>query len=106
MLDELVRQLSGASYETIKAVGHADRIGSSDYNQRLSERRANSGKDFLVSQGIPANRIEALGVGESQLVTRAGDCLGKRSAKVVACLQQDCRVDVDIKGNASVTGTR
>jgi OmpA-OmpF porin, OOP family len=99
MLDELARLLNGAQYEVIGATGHADRFGSNQYNQKLSERRANAVKDYLASRDIPANRINATGKGETQPVTKAGDCLGRKSAKVIACLQPDRRVDVEVTGS-------
>ncbi len=97
-LDEFGRQLEGAQYEVIFVTGHTDRFGSNEYNQRLSERRANAVKDYLVSRNMTAGRITADGKGETQPVTRAGDCLGARSAKVIACLQPDRRVHVEVTG--------
>ena len=55
-------------------------------------------KDYLVSRDIPANRMSADGKGKSQPVTKPGDCLGPKSAKVIACLQPDRRVDVEVTG--------
>lgn len=98
MLDSLVRQLEGATYDVIAVTGHADRFGSNAYNQKLSERRANAVKEYLVSKDIPASRITAEGKGETQPVTKSGDCQGAKSAKVIACLQPDRRVDVDVQG--------
>lgn len=98
MLDSLVRQLEGATYDVITVTGHADRFGSNAYNQKLSERRANAVKEYLVSKDIPASRITAEGKGETQPVTKSGDCQGAKSAKVIACLQPDRRVDVDVQG--------
>ena len=57
MLDGLVRQLDGAAYETIVATGHTDRFGTAGYNQKLSERRAQAVKDYLVSRNVQAGRI-------------------------------------------------
>jgi OOP family OmpA-OmpF porin len=100
-------QLNGATYNTIGATGHTDRFGSDTYNQKLSERRANAVKDYLVSRDIPAGRISADGKGETQPVTKAGDCLGAKSAKVIACLQPDRRVDVEVTGTQGpTTGSR
>lgn len=84
--------------------GHTDRLGSSAYNQRLSERRAMAVRNDLVStRGLEASRSTATGLGETQPVTRAEDCVGeRRNAALVACLQPDRRVDVDV----DVTGTR
>src|SRR3954463_7868933 len=66
MLDDLTRVLQGANYEVILAIGHADRIGSQRYNQKLSMRRAESVKKYLVDKGIAANRVYADGKGETQ----------------------------------------
>src|SRR5258705_9345668 len=55
MLDELTRTLQGAKYKVILATGHADRFGTVEYNQKLSERRANAVKDYLASKEIPLN---------------------------------------------------
>jgi OOP family OmpA-OmpF porin len=97
-LDDFARQLSGAQYDTIVVTGHTDRFGTNAYNQRLSERRANAVKDYLVSKNVPANRISAEGKGETQPVTGPGDCKGAKSAKVIACLQPDRRVHVVVTG--------
>lgn len=65
-LDDLVSKLGGINLEVIIAVGHTDSIGSNAYNQRLSVRRAESVKAYLVSKGIEANRIYTEGKGETQ----------------------------------------
>jgi OOP family OmpA-OmpF porin len=98
MLDDLARVLQGAVYEVILAVGHADRIGSTSYNQRLSVRRAESVKRYLVSKGIEPNRIHVEGKGESQPLTKPGDCRAKNRKALIACLQPDRRVDVEVTG--------
>ena len=78
--------------------GDTDRFGSESYNQLLSEQRAEAVKSYLVGRGIEANRITTEGKGETQPVTSAGQCLGPKNAKVVACLQADRRVDVEVTG--------
>ncbi|MDP1525032.1 MAG: OmpA family protein [Rhodocyclaceae bacterium] len=98
-LDEFSDKLSSISLEGITAIGHTDRFGSEAYNQLLSERRAESVKSYLVGRGIEPNRITTEGRGETQPVTPAGQCLGPRNAKVVACLQPDRRVDVELTGH-------
>ena len=97
-LDDLVTRVKGVSLETIIAIGHTDRIGSTAYNQKLSQRRAEAVKGYLVSKGIPANRIYTEGKGEKQPVTKSNQCPGAKSAKVIACLQPDRRVDVEVVG--------
>ena len=97
-LDEVVTKANSLNLEVVIAVGHADRIGSAAYNQKLSEKRAASVKDYLVSKGIPANRVYTEGKGSKQPVTKPGQCKGPKSAKVIACLQPDRRVDIEIIG--------
>ena len=108
LLDELAQKLDGAKPEMLSVTGHTDRLGPPAYNQRLSERRAQAVKDYLVGKNIAAERIEAKGVGETQPVTAAADCKGNRAtAKLIACLQADRRVDVEMSGTrmSESTGT-
>jgi OOP family OmpA-OmpF porin len=104
-LDTFARDLAGASYNSILTIGHTDRIGSNDYNQRLSMRRAHAVKDYLVSRDIPAHRISAEGRGETQPVTPAGECLGAKNAKTIACLQPDRRVHVEVTGTQGASAS-
>ena len=98
MLDELTRLLQGANYEVILAIGHADRIGTVQYNQRLSVRRAETVKKYLVDKGIEPNRVYAEGKGKSQPLTKPGECTVKNRKALIACLQPDRRVDVEVTG--------
>ncbi|MDR4517977.1 MAG: OmpA family protein [Nitrosomonas sp.] len=96
-LDDFVRGLEGINFDVIVAVGHADRIGNPDYNQRLSVRRAESVKSYLVTKGIDGSRIFTDGKGETQPVT--GDtCVGKTSHALKECLRPDRRVEVEVAG--------
>ena len=67
-LDDLASKVKGINLEVVIAVGHADSIGSDEYNQRLSVRRAESVKAYLVSRGIEPNRVYTEGKGEKQPV--------------------------------------
>ncbi len=100
-LDVFAAELRGAQFEVITVTGYSDRIGSHDYNMKLSARRAESVKSYLiVTAGIPADKIEARGADGSDPITRPGECPGeKRSAKLIACLQPDRRVDVEVVGS-------
>jgi OOP family OmpA-OmpF porin len=99
-LDDAGTALKSQQAQEIHVVGHADRLGSAAYNQKLSIRRADAVRDYLVSTGIATDRISSSGVGETQPVTKPEDCPGKQSAKVIACLQPDRRVDIDFQGSA------
>jgi OOP family OmpA-OmpF porin len=99
-LDAFVQDIQGTQYDTISVEGHTDRLGTTSYNQQLSEQRANAVKAYLVSNsGLDGNKIATTGKSESDPVTKAGDCTGSQaSAKLIACLQPDRRVDVELVG--------
>lgn len=65
-LDDLAAKLKATALEVIIAIGHTDAIGSSEYNQKLSVRRAEAVKAYLVSKGIEPNRVYTEGKGKSQ----------------------------------------
>jgi OOP family OmpA-OmpF porin len=94
-LDEFISGLNGAQYDSIAVVGHADRIGKKAYNQKLSERRAEAVKAYLVQMGVPSDKIQTEGRGESEPVT--GDACNKTRGKaLISCLQPDRRADVNV----------
>jgi len=97
-LDKLSEDVKGLNLEVIIATGHADRFGTDAYNQKLSEKRAQAVKAYLTDKGIEANRVFAEGKGETQPVTKPGDCKGPKSKKVIDCLQPDRRVDIEVIG--------
>ena len=98
-LDDVTGKLKGIKLEVIIAVGHTDRIGSDKYNQKLSEKRAEAVKAYLVGKGVEPNRVYTEGKGEKQPVT--GDKCGKsekKSKKLIECLQPDRRVEIEVIG--------
>jgi outer membrane protein OmpA-like peptidoglycan-associated protein len=66
ILDEAAQTLKDNPDITVSVEGHTDSIGSDEYNQRLSERRAQAVKQYLVSKGIATSRLSALGKGEQE----------------------------------------
>ena len=82
--------------ESIALTGHTDRLGSDAYNQRLSERRAKTVKNYLVKKGVDGGKITDEGRGEREQVVQ---CKGnKATKKLIRCLQPNRRVDVEIRG--------
>jgi OOP family OmpA-OmpF porin len=67
-LDELAAKVKDINLEVVIAIGHTDSIGSDAYNQKLSVRRAESVKAYLVSKGIEPNRVYTEGKGKKQPV--------------------------------------
>ncbi|MGJ7497989.1 OmpA family protein [Variovorax sp. RT4R15] len=99
-LDRFTSELAGTEFALIQVEGHTDRLGTAAYNQKLSERRAEAVKEYLVSSGrIDVAKVAAVGRGESAPVTRPGDCKGSAATtSLVACLQPDRRVVVEVSG--------
>ncbi|OIO66971.1 MAG: hypothetical protein AUJ57_12085 [Zetaproteobacteria bacterium CG1_02_53_45] len=95
-LDLFVEELKGARFEQIRVTGHTDRIGSDAYNQKLSELRAETVRNYLIEAGIPADKITARGVDGSEPITRPGDCQGASGNALITCLAPDRRVEVDV----------
>jgi OmpA-OmpF porin, OOP family len=101
-LDALSEQVKGVDLEVIIAIGHADQIGTPQYNQALSVRRAEAIKAYLVSKGVQPNRVYTEGKGETQPVT--GDrCKGmgqqhRSNMKMVDCLAPDRRTEIEVIG--------
>ena len=108
-LDELAKNAQGANVEKVVLTGHADRIGSEDYNKELSEKRAQAVADYLAQKGVDSSRLQVEGRGESQPITGT-ECakLGKESnknQKLISCLQPDRRVDAELLGSRESTAS-
>ena len=92
-LDEIATALNrNREISNVVITGYADRIGSDKYNQRLSERRANSVKNYLESKGIDSSRMRAEGKGESNPVVV---CTDKKRPALIKCLEPNRRVEVE-----------
>lgn len=88
-LDDLAAKVKDINLEVVIAIGHTDSIGSDAYNQKLSVRRAESVKAYLVSKGVEPNRIYTEGKGEKQPVA---------SNKTKDGRQKNRRVEIEIIG--------
>jgi OOP family OmpA-OmpF porin len=89
--------------------GHADRIGSEDYNQKLSEDRAQAVADYLTGKGVDRSHLEVEGKGKSEPITgeqcRNMGPENNKNQKLIACLQPDRRVDAELLGSRETTAS-
>ena len=111
-LNSLAQRLSNANVQTVRIEGHTDFMGSEEYNQNLSERRANVVANYLVGRGVPSSKVSATGLGESQAqmtatceaeVAKLGKKVSKakKRAALIACIEPDRRVDVKIRSTVT-----
>lgn len=84
--------LENTDIEMVMVTGHTDRLGSDAYNQKLSERRANQVKAYLVTKGVSAERLHAVGKGETEPVVACDGIKGRK--KLIECLQPNRRVEL------------
>lgn len=83
--------------ETVLVTGHTDRIGSTSYNQKLSEQRAKAVAEQLKNKGVSAD-INIVGAGETQAISACDDKLSR--ATLIKCLAPDRRVVIEVRGVA------
>lgn len=102
-LDKLLQELKGVNVDAVQVTGHTDRLGSAAYNAKLSTRRAEAVRNYLVQVGgMPANLVTATGVGSAQPEAPASECKGmKASQALITCLRVDRRVEVQVLGSQS-----
>ena len=89
-----LRDLKDVRYIIVN--GHADRLGSPQYNQRLSEKRADAVRAYLVSKGVDAAKVETLGFGKTLPVKSCPDQKDRKG--LIACLADNRRVVVEVQG--------
>jgi OOP family OmpA-OmpF porin len=92
-LDDLTSKIKNITLEVIIAVGHTDAVGSDAYNQKLSLRRAEAVKAYMVSKGIEANRVYTEGKGEKQPVADNKTAEGRAKNR---------RVEIEVVGTRPI----
>ena len=91
ILDEAASILNQNSGKNVSVAGHTDSVGADEYNQKLSEQRAYTVRDYLVSQGVAANAVSAIGLGKGNPVASNDTAAGR---------QQNRRVELVVSGEA------
>ena len=85
-LDEVGTTLIEYPKTAVDVVGHASSDGSDDYNQELSERRANSVRSYLINSGVQSVRLQAIGMGETQPIADNATQAGREANRRVELL--------------------
>jgi OOP family OmpA-OmpF porin len=88
-IDDAIAKMKDVDVEVVIATGHTDAIGTDAYNQKLSERRANAVKEYMVAKGVAAAKITTLGKGKTQPVATNKTAEGRAKNR---------RVDIEFKG--------
>ena len=104
--DEIISKMKeDPQDEVVVVTGYTDRIGSQQYNMKLSQRRADSVKAYMVEQGIDGSRIETAARGEADPIVSCDKVKGKATRNnkaLIACLQPNRRIVIDLKGQNPV----
>ena len=102
-LDGIYGEIAQVANPAVAVNGYADRIGKDAANLKLSQRRAETVANYLVSKGVNSNAITATGYGEANPVTGATCDAVKGRKALIACLAPDRRVEVQVQGNKQAT---
>jgi outer membrane protein OmpA-like peptidoglycan-associated protein len=96
-LDNIIETLNknNAKVDSMVVTGHADRLGKADYNQHLSQSRAETIKMYLIQNNVKADNITAVGKGSNEPITT---CTQKNRKELIDCLSNNRRITIDIKG--------
>jgi len=101
-LDAFAKNIRGLEPQNILAIGYADRMGTSESNQLLSQQRVDAVKSYLVGTGIAADRVQTSARGETRPSTQPGECNDANNPKNVACMQPDRHVFIEVSGTRLV----
>lgn len=101
ILDGVASDLKKHPRLKVELEGHTDSVGADAYNLRLSQQRADSVREYLISQGVPATQLTAKGHGETRPVASNSTEAGRAENRRVAMSVVDNPGDVEVKGTQS-----
>jgi len=101
-LDRIVKALGRVHSPQVQITGYTDRIGTATYNQKLSLRRAEAVRNYLVGHGVPSTAVTVVGKGESDPLVA---CTGQRGRALVDCLAPNRRSEVSFSALEVVNPT-
>ena len=95
-LDEIAAMLRSDEPAEVTVIGHTDKLGDKAFNLKLSQRRAEAVRDYLVRKGVPPSRLKAVGRGEEAPVVYCGDDGGEWEWEALnKCLEPNRRIEVE-----------
>jgi OOP family OmpA-OmpF porin len=97
VLDMIITELNKTEYKSISLDGYTDRFGTAKYNLKLSQKRADAVKAYLVAHGVDASKIKTTGHGKTKFRTTPTDCKGLKGAKLKVCYSDDRRVELTLE---------
>ena len=97
-LDELAARLKEMDYASVHIAGYTDPTGPAEMNEKLSKRRADAVKQYLVSKGIDAKRIQTQGKGGAEPLPKTRDCDALPRMEKIICYAPDRRVEIEVVG--------
>ena len=104
-LDGVVAEIQTVQQPQVKVAGYTDRIGKDAANMKLSQQRAESVANYVVSRGVDANVVEAVGYGKANSTVGSNCDKIKGRKALIACLAPDRRVELNVQGYRTETAT-
>lgn len=93
-LDTISGKLGTEPYDRLYITGYSDRIGDTEYNKKLSEKRAWAVAGYLMDKGVPPAKLKVEGKGETNSLVAGGECMALKRAELIQCLERDRRVEL------------
>jgi OOP family OmpA-OmpF porin len=101
VLDDVANGLKQHPRLKVEIQGYTDSVGSARYNMKLSQRRADAVRDYLIQQGVPDDQLRARGYGKANPVASNSTAEGRAQNRRVVLFVRSNPGDVEVKGQGS-----